>query len=377
VLYIDESQIDNEISSHLTSEVTVKPYSTIFEDLNKYGQSVTGKDSIVVGKQASLAIASAAGKDKVMITRSPVADAKSLKNEVEVEGFRQCHIRDGAALARYFAWLEKQLTDGVTLNEYQGSEKLESFRSELALFQGLSFPTISSTGPNGAIIHYQPDEKTSATIKKEQIYLCDSGAQFTDGTTDVTRTWHFGNPSAEEKRAFTRVLQGHIAIDTLVFPDKTTGYHLDAFARRPLWEDGLDYRHGTGHGVGHFLNVHEGPQGIGGRIAYNDTPLKPGMVISNEPGYYEDEKFGIRIENIVVVKLASPPNNFGGKEYYKFEHVTMSPMHRKLVDVELLTKHEKEWLNSYHKEVFEKVSPILKNDPLALEWLERECQSLG
>jgi len=249
-------------------------------------------------------------------------------------------------------------------------------RRELDLFQGLSFTTISSTGPNGAIIHYSPDPADCAVIQKDQIYLCDSGAQFSDGTTDVTRTWHFGTPTAEEKRAFTRVLQGHIAIDTLIFPKGTSGYIIDSFARRALWQDGLDYRHGTGHGVGHFLNVHEGPQGIGTRIAYNDTVLKAGMTLSNEPGYYADGRFGIRIENIVIVRAAETPNNFGDKGYLGFEHVTMCPMQTKLVARELLTPQELEWLNAYHAETWAKVSPLLQNDERALEWLERECAKI-
>jgi Xaa-Pro aminopeptidase len=301
---------------------------------------------------------------------------KAIKNDTELEGFRQCHIRDGAALVRYFAWLEEQLNQGVELNESQGADQLEKFRSEQDLFKGLSFDTISSTGPNGAIIHYSPDPKDCAVIKKDQVYLCDSGAQFWDGTTDTTRTWHFGTPTDEEKRAATRVLQGHIAIDKAVFPNGTTGYILDAFARRALWEDGLDYRHGTGHGVGHFLNVHEGPQGIGVRIAYNSTALKPGMTLSNEPGYYADGKFGVRIENIVLVKKVTPPNNFGDKGYLGFEHVTMCPIHKKLVDTSLITKEEREWLDKYHEEVYEKVSPLLTNDQRALEWLKRECSPL-
>jgi Xaa-Pro aminopeptidase len=299
-----------------------------------------------------------------------------VKNVTELEGFRQSHIRDGAALARYFSWLEEQLKNGVVLNESQGSDQLEKFRSELDLFQGLSFTTISSTGPNGAIIHYKPDPNDCDIIKKDQIYLCDSGGQFLDGTTDVTRTWHFGTPTDEEKRAFTRVLQGHIAIDTSIFPTGTTGFIIDAFARRALWQDGLDFRHGTGHGVGHFLNVHEGPHGIGTRIILNNSPLKAGMTVSNEPGYYADGRFGIRIESIVLVKEVKTPNNFGDKVYLGFENVTMCPIHKKLVDTSLITEQERNWLNKYHEETFEKVSPLLKDDSRALEWLKRECSPL-
>lgn len=213
-------------------------------------------------------------------------------------------------------------------------------------------------------------------IKKNEIYLCDSGAQFLDGTTDVTRTWHFGTPTDEEKRAFTRVLQGHIAIDTVVFPTGTTGYVIDAMARRALWQDGLDYRHGTGHGVGHYLNVHEGPHGIGVRIGYNSSPLKAGMTVSNEPGYYADGRFGIRIESIVIVREVKTPNNFGDKGFLGFECVTMSPIQKKLVDTTVLTAEERKWLNNYHAVTWTKVSPLLKNDERALKWLERECTPL-
>jgi len=293
-----------------------------------------------------------------------------------MEGFRQSHIRDGAALARYFAWLEEQLDNDIEVNESQGADKLEQFRSELDLFRGLSFTTISSTGPNGAIIHYSPDPADCAVIKKDQIYLCDSGAQFMDGTTDVTRTWHFGTPTEEEKRAFTRVLQGHIAIDTAVFPNGTTGYIIDSFARRALWQDGLDYRHGTGHGVGHFLNVHEGPHGIGIRIVHNNSALKAGMTVSNEPGYYADGRFGIRIENILLVREAKTPNNYGEKGYLSFEHVTMCPIHKKLIQTSLLTRDERSWLDAYHLETLEKVSPLLYNESRALEWLKRECSPI-
>lgn len=248
--------------------------------------------------------------------------------------------------------------------------------SEQAGFVGLSFDTISSTGPNGAIIHYKPEKPTAARINANLVYLCDSGGQYIDGTTDVTRTLHFKNPTAHEKRCFTRVLQGHISIDSAVFPDGTSGYLLDVLARRALWSDGLDFRHGTGHGVGAFLNVHEGPHGCGTRIAYNDIPLVPGMTLTNEPGYYEDGKFGIRIENVMLVRKAETPNNFGGRGYYGFEHVTLVPMQIKLIDRSLLTHLEIEWLNAYHAECLEKVSPFLAKDSPGLKWLQREAVSI-
>ncbi|KAL4254344.1 putative Xaa-Pro aminopeptidase P [Abortiporus biennis] len=381
VLFVNPSQIDDTVRKHLGPSIEIKPYDAFFSYLKGLGSDLDlSKDAqVLLGDKTSLAVAEAIGrvstriiKDHVAIARSPVADMKSIKNEVEIEGFRQCHIRDGSALIRYFAWLEEQLNNGVTLSESEAADVLEKYRSELDLFKGLSFTTISSTGPNAAIIHYSPDPNDCATIRKDQVYLCDSGAQFYDGTTDTTRTWHFGTPTPEEKRAFTRVLQGHIAIDNAIFPNGTTGYVIDSWARRALWEDGLDYRHGTGHGVGHFLNVHEGPQGIGVRIAYNSTSLKPGMTVSNEPGYYEDGKYGIRIENVVIVRKVETRNNFGNKGFLGFEHVTMCPIHKNLIEKDLMTAAEWKWLNDYHKEVYEKVSPLLKGDERALKWLEKE-----
>ncbi|KAK1222258.1 hypothetical protein PQX77_014891 [Marasmius sp. AFHP31] len=374
------------LKDKLGEEVEIRPYDEIWTYLKSLGEKLRkgvddqtddNKKVVLLSDKTSLAVAESIGTDIIITAPSPVAVLKAIKNPVERDGFRQSHIRDGAALARYFAWLEESLAAGEVLTEWQGSEKLEGFRSELDLFKGLSFPTISSTGPNGAIIHYSPSHTDSAVIKQEQVYLCDSGAQFMDGTTDVTRTWHFGTPTDEEKRAATRVLQGHIAIDTAVFPTGTTGFVIDSWARRALWKDGLDYRHGTGHGVGHFLNVHEGPQGIGTRIAYNNTPLKVGMTVSNEPGYYADGKFGIRIENVVLVTEAKTPNNFGEKGYLTFEHVTMCPIQTKLIDTKLLTTEEIQWVNDYHKEVWEKVSPLLAGDDRALKWLEKECQPIS
>ncbi|KAJ7150899.1 putative Xaa-Pro aminopeptidase P [Mycena crocata] len=381
-LFVNPKQLDAATRDSLGDAVVIQDYSTFFDALKSLAKELdlNGTPKVLLGDKSSLAVAGAVGEGNYVLIPSPVAEMKAIKNATEMEGFRQSHIRDGAALARYFAWLEEQLQTGVDLNESQAADKLEAFRSELDLFRGLSFPTISSTGPNGAIIHYSPDANDCAVVKKDQIYLCDSGAQFFDGTTDVTRTWHFGIPNAEEKRAFTRVLQGHIAIDTAVFPTGTTGKIVcsrsDSFARRALWQDGLGSSHGTGHGVGHYLNVHEGPHGIGVRIAYNSTALKPGMTVSNEPGYYADGKFGIRIENIVLVRQANTPNNFGDKGFLGFEHVTMCPIQTKLIDKTLISVEEIRWLNAYHAEVFEKVSGLLKNDLRALEWLKKECSAI-
>jgi len=378
LLFIRQEQLNDAARQYLGDQVEIRSYDSFFDYLKGLAGTLNlgAESKILIGNEASLAVTHALGKETYKIVPSLVTDFKAIKNKTELEGFRKSHIRDGAALAQYFSWLEEQLNKGVEINESQGSDQLDKFRSELEYFQGLSFPTISSTGPNGAIIHYKPDPNDCDIIKKDQMYLCDSGGQYLDGTTDVTRTWHFGTPTQEEKRAFTRVLQGHISIDTAIFPNGTTGFMIDSFARRALWQDGLDYRHGTGHGVGHYLNVHEGPHGIGTRIVLNASPLKAGMTTSNEPGYYADGKFGIRIESIVLVREVKTPNNFGDKGFLGFENVTVCPIQTKLIDVTLLSEAEKVWLNKYHAETWEKVSPLLVNEHRALEWLKRECTPL-
>jgi len=363
-------------------KVTIKPYEAIFAALHAYSESFSpspssaNKCKVLIGTQASWALSRAIGEDNLEIVPSPVADAKAIKNKVEIEGFRQCHIRDGAALSAYLAWLEEELGKGAKISEAEAADKLEQYRSRLDLFKGLSFTTISSTGPNGAIIHYSPDREDCAIIDKDQLYLVDSGGQYLDGTTDVTRTLHFGNPSEEEIRAFTLVLKGHIAIDKALFPQGTTGFKLDILARAALWRDGLDFNHGTGHGVGSYLAVHEGPQSIAAREISNKAALKAGMTVSDEPGYYKDGHWGIRIENVVVVQDVKLANDFGKRGWLGFEHVTMTPIQTKLVDVALLSQDEKDWLNAYHEEVYAKVSPLLKQDERASKWLERECKAI-
>ncbi|KAJ9098924.1 hypothetical protein QFC20_005839 [Naganishia adeliensis] len=403
-IYVREESTNEQVKLYLKeNDITVKPYDSIWNDLSALGKTVeeslegdtkpketeekvedilrkidncNGK--IMVGSHTSWAVALALGESNIVIRPSPIEDAKALKNSVELEGMRQCHIRDGAALARYFAWLEEQLENGAKLTEFEAAVKLEEYRAENKLSKGLSFDTISSTGPNGAIIHYKPTEEDCAVIDKDQMYLCDSGGQYLDGTTDVTRTYHFGTPSEHEIRAFTRVLQGVIAIDTCIFPKDTKGGAIDALARLALWEDGLDFRHSVGHGVGSFLNVHEGPVYIGSPSSRTEVGMREGLVISNEPGYYEDGAFGIRTENLVMVVKADTRHSFGGKPYLKFENLTMCPVQVSLIDASLLTPKEKKWLNSYHEEVLQKVGPLLEQfgDARAVEWLKRMCQSV-
>jgi len=380
-LYIDESKLPENAKAHLIG-VDIRPYERIFSDItalassgsNENGASAS-KRKYLISNRASWALSRAlGGDDKVDEVRSPIADAKAIKNSTELEGMRNCHIRDGAALTEYFSWLEEELVvKKAKIDEVEGADKLEAIRSKHDKFVGLSFDTISSTGPNAAIIHYKPEPGNCSVIDPEKVYLCDSGAQFLDGTTDTTRTLHFGTPTAQEKEAYTLVLKGHIALELAVFPKGTSGFALDTLARQYLWQYGLEYRHGTGHGVGSFLNVHEGPIGIGTRIQYSEVPLSVGNVISNEPGYYEDDNFGIRIENVIMVQERKTKYRFGDKPYFGFEHVTMVPMCRKLVNIELLTAEEIAWLNAYHEEVLEKTKPLLK-DERSIKFLRRECQ---
>ncbi|KAI0022087.1 aminopeptidase-like protein [Xylariomycetidae sp. FL0641] len=382
MLYIDSSKLSDECQAFLAeNQVSIKPYKDIFSDAATLGETAKANGAksgenkkFLIANRASWALKRAlGGDDMVEEMRSPLADAKAVKNETEMAGMRACHIRDGAALIEYFAWLEDQLVNKkAKIDEVQAADKLETCRAKQKDFVGLSFPTISSTGPNAAVIHYKPEAGSCSTIDPEAVYLCDSGAQFLDGTTDVTRTVHFGTPTKAEIEAYTLVLKGNIALDKAVFPKGTTGFALDSMARQHLWKYGLDYRHGTGHGVGSYLNVHEGPIGIGTRVQYSEVALSPGNVISNEPGFYEDGSYGIRIENIVMVKEAQTKYSFGDKPYLGFEHVTMVPYCRKLIDVSLLTAEEKKWLNESHRDILQKTQSFFANDSLTMDWLERE-----
>jgi Xaa-Pro aminopeptidase len=388
-IYVDASKIGSDVTEHLEGSVNIKPYDALFSDLTSIAEAAATESQVngetkkshsprlLLSNKSSWALyLGLGGEDKVEEARSPVADAKAIKNATELEGMRQCHIRDGAALIEYFAWLEAELQSGSWLDEVQAADKLEQIRSKGEHFMGLSFDTISSTGPNAAVIHYSPTRGNCATVDVNQIYLCDSGAQYLDGTTDTTRTLHFGNPSAMEIKSYTLVLKGVIALDRAVFPKGTTGFAIDAFARQHLWREGLDYRHGTGHGVGSFLNVHEGPVGIGTRAAYSEVSLSIGNVLSDEPGYYEDGKFGIRIENMIMAREATTTHKFGDKPWIGFEHVTMVPMCRKLIDATLLDPEEKEWLNNYHAEIWDKTAGYFKHDERTSKWLKRETAPL-
>lgn len=283
-LFLRESGSKLSVSARQALEadsIRLADYDGVFETCSQF--SLQKSKKLLITSTCNWKLAEAIGSDRFVCKASPIEAAKAVKNEVEVAGFRQCHIRDGAALVRYFAWLQAQLTaePASKLDEVDGADRLEQFRAEGANFRGLSFDTISGSGPNGAIIHYKPEKPTAALITADQVYLCDSGAQYLDGTTDVTRTVHFGLATAWEKECYTRVLKGNLALKAAIFPAGTSGMQLDALARASLWQVGLDFRHGTGHGVGHYLNVHEGPQSISFRPSSNEAKLVAGMTVTD------------------------------------------------------------------------------------------------
>ena len=310
-----------------------------------------------------------AGAAQVVERPDPCQLAKAVKNDVELAGMRAAHLRDGAALARFLCWLDRAAPSG-TLTEIAAADWLEARRRENEHFRGLSFPTISGAGPNGAIVHYRVSEQTNQRLAPGSLYLVDSGAQYLDGTTDVTRTVAIGAPDAEMRDRFTRVLKGHIAIATARFPDGTHGGRLDTLARAALWDLGLDYAHGTGHGVGSYLGVHEGPQRISG--AAGGAPLLPGMIVSNEPGYYKAGAWGIRIENLVAVKTNGQGED--GRAFLGFETLTLAPIDRRLVTPALLRADERAWLDAYHASVRAALAPRVDAETAA--WLDAACAPL-
>ncbi|XP_059473876.1 xaa-Pro aminopeptidase 1 [Neocloeon triangulifer] len=376
-LFIDESKVTAAVHEHFEAEglqVGVATYDSIRSHIEATLNELGPLDKIWISENSSVALTSLVPDQSLLTEVSPVAIAKTIKNPTEVNGMINAHIKDAAALCRYFAWLEKEVALGNAVTEISGATKLEQFRSELPDFVGLSFETISSVGPNAAIIHYSPDPSTDRPITDKHVYLCDSGAQFKDGTTDVTRTIHLGTPTDFEREAFTRVFKGAYAIRSCIFPSKIKGNYLDTLARKPLWDIGLDYLHGTSHGIGSYLNVHEGPIGITFKNRPNDPGMQANMFLSNEPGYYEDGSFGIRIENIVRTVPAKVRFNFKDRGFLTFEDVTVVPLQTKMFLKSLLTPEEVSYVNEYHAKCLELVGPLLKGD--ALQWLQRETQPI-
>lgn len=379
-VFMNEKQVNSTIKDHLTSEVgnnyKIENYDCIEKKIEEFANKIEGY--IWFSEQSSDALVDLVPKkNRLLSDITPICLMKGVKNETEIQGMRNCHIRDAAALCCYFSWLEANVkTQKIT--EISGAQKLLEFRKMQKDFVGESFDTISSVGHHGAIIHYKPSKNTDVQITTTEIYLCDSGGQYLDGTTDVTRTLHFGTPTQFEKECYTRVLKGQLKLGSRIFPSKMKGNYLDSFAREYLWQIGLDYAHGTGHGIGSYLNVHEGPMAISWRLIPEDPGLEPGMFISNEPGYYQDGKFGLRIEDIVQVVEAKTRYNFNNRGYLTFETVTLVPKMNNLILVELLTHEEIKQLNDYHQKCLEIVGPVLEQQGQveAIKWLKRETAPL-
>ncbi|HEY3637492.1 MAG TPA: aminopeptidase P family protein [Rhizomicrobium sp.] len=367
-LFLDERKSSPELAQHLGNAVRRLDPSEFPRALETLG----GKSVLADPANCAAAVFDRLTKAGAKIHRGadPCQLPKACKNSAEIEGMRKAHIRDGVALTRFLAWVAREAPGG-NLTEIEAAEALEGYRRAANSLVDISFDSISGAAPHAAIPHYRVTRSSNRTIGRNEIFLIDSGGQYPDGTTDVTRTMIVGTPSAEMRDRFTRVLKGHIALAMVRFPEGTSGAALDAFARKPLWDAGLDYDHGTGHGVGAYLSVHEGPQNISKKpIA---QPLKPGMICSNEPGYYKEGEYGIRIENLVVV---SEPEQIPGGErgMMHFETITLAPIDLELVEPSLLTGEELDWLNSYHARVRDVLSPQV--DPETRAWLAHATRAL-
>ena len=367
-LYVDGVKLDNATRHALEEFAQVHPAEDLERDL-----------SALKGLNVRLDAGSAADAMTRIVTEGggaptrgadPITLMKAVKNHAEIAGMKAAHQRDGVAMVRYLAWLDGAAVSGK-LTEIEAVQALESFRRDTGLLKDVSFPTISGSGPNGAIVHYRVTESSNRTLGQKELFLIDSGAQNEDGTTDITRTVAIGTPSEEMCDRFTRVLRGHIGIATAVFPDGTSGAQLDTLARLPLWQVGLDFDHGTGHGVGSYLSVHEGPARIS---KLGGVPLKRGMILSNEPGYYKTGAYGIRIENLVLVKEAAAPEG-AEKPLNEFETLTLAPIDRRLILTRMLTAKERAWIDAYHAQVRAALSPAL--DAPTRAWLDAATRPLG
>ncbi len=363
-LFMDEHLLADEVKAHLGNKVMIHNIAAIPDILAEFH----GRKVMIDAAHTPVLCYEYVRDSGVEVINSadPCLLSKACKNAVELNGIRAAHIRDGAALSRFLCWLDGQVENGQVVTELQAEEKLLEFRRQDNLFHDTSFDTIAGSGANGAIVHYRATGESNRTLQKGELFLLDSGGQYPDGTTDVTRTVAIGEPSAEMRERFTLVLKGHIALATAIFPAGTRGSQLDVLARNHLWQEELDYDHGTGHGVGHYLNVHEGPQRISKRC--NDVALREGMVISNEPGYYKAGEYGIRIENLVAVREVSKDKFLG------FETLTCAPIDIRLIEESMLTAGEKEWLNGYHEWVKKSLSPFFDEDER--KWLMRACERI-
>lgn len=368
VLFVDSDKLDDKTKETLLKQgVKIDDYNQVF---NYVAQLPKGSSVCVTGAKINYKLyQTIPASCKIIDVPSPVDLMKSMKNETELGGFRNAMVKDGVALVKFFMWLEKAVPAGV-VTEITIEEKLREFRSQQDLFVGESFSTIAGYAGNGAIIHYRAQPDTCLTVQPKGLLLIDSGGQYKDGTTDITRTVAVGELTKQMKEDYTNVLKGHIAIATAIYPEGTRGSQLDILARKALWDNCQAYWHGTGHGIGHFLNVHEGPQNI--RLEENPTVLREGMVTSNEPGLYRANQYGIRIENLIATRFYKKTEDFG--TFFDFETITLCPIDTTPIAKRLLTKQEIKWLNNYHKMVYSKLRKHLNKEEKA--WLKNKTKSL-
>ena len=366
-LYVSAAKLTNNVRHALEEFADIRAADDLAGDLGKLGEKTVRLDQASAADAFTRMLAGAGSKPQR--GPDPITLLKATKNHAEIVGSRAAHKRDGAAVVHFLAWFDREAPSGK-LTEIDAVEALETFRRETGALKDISFPTIAGAGPNGAIVHYRVTRTSNRHIGRNELFLIDSGAQYEDGTTDITRTIIVGEPSEQMRDRFTRVLKGHIAIATAVFPENTSGAQLDPLARTSLWQAGLDFDHGTGHGVGSYLSVHEGPARISklGTVA-----LRRGMIFSNEPGYYKTATYGIRIENLLLV-IAAPEPVDAEKPLNEFETLTLAPIDRRLIDSQMLTSKERAWLDSYHKRVHEILGPLV--DGATRKWLEQATKPL-
>ena len=364
-LYINKEKLKPEVVAYLRGEgIGVDAYENVQKGLKDYFEY----NILLDPDEVNYTLFNTVTRE-VIEAESPVKRMKTIKNDTEIAGFKQAMLKDGIAMVKFLYWLDKQLSEGETLTEISVSDELASLRAEQTLFRGLSFDTIAGYEAHGAIVHYESTPETDVPLRPEGLLLLDSGAQYLDGTTDLTRTIALGPVTEEQRKVYTLVLKGHIQLELCKFPSGTSGTQIDVLARKDMWRAGMNYLHGTGHGVGSYLNVHEGPHQI--RMEWKPAPLVAGMTVTDEPGIYLAGKFGVRIENTLLVTYYNE-TEFG--KFLKFEPLTLCPIDKKPIIKEMMLPEEIEWLNQYHRRVFEQLSPRL--DDNEMEWLQEACAPL-
>ena len=364
-LYINKEKLTPEVVAYLRGEgIGVDAYENVQRGLKDYFEY----NILLDPDEVNYTLFNTVTRE-VIEAESPVKRMKTIKNDTEIAGFKQAMLKDGIAMVKFLYWLDKQLSEGETLTEISVSDELASLRAEQTLFRGLSFDTIAGYEAHGAIVHYESTPETDVPLRPEGLLLLDSGAQYLDGTTDITRTIALGPVTEEQRKVYTLVLKGHIQLELCKFPSGTSGTQIDVLARKDMWRVGMNYLHGTGHGVGSYLNVHEGPHQI--RMEWKPAPLVAGMTVTDEPGIYLAGKFGVRIENTLLVTYYNE-TEFG--KFLKFEPLTLCPIDKKPIIKEMMLPEEIEWLNQYHRRVFEQLSPRL--DDNEMEWLQEACAPL-